>query len=67
MRQLLGRTWEPWRQETGIFVALLFEPRDLWVGVYTTWEDCNYDCAAFSVYVCLVPMLPVKFTFVKPR
>jgi hypothetical protein len=40
-------------------VQVYFEPRDVWVGVYWTRN-------AFSelvVYVCLVPMLPIRLIF----
>lgn len=33
----------------------LFEPRDIWVGVY--WKRFP---AALDVYVCLLPMLPLN-------
>jgi hypothetical protein len=36
-------------------IALLFEPRDLWVGVY--WETRH----GLEVYVCIVPCFPIKY------
>jgi hypothetical protein len=36
-------------------ISLLFEPRDLWIGVYWTKEDIGRT----RLYVCLVPMLPI--------
>lgn len=57
-RRLAGHRWmlRPWS------VMLLWEPRDLWVGVYwTTAEDARHRYLA--VYVCVVPLLPVRFTF----
>lgn len=41
-------------------VALLFEPRDLWVGVF--WEHPHYEGPDrwFTFYVCLIPMLPLR-------
>lgn len=65
MRHLVGKTWEPWMGETGVFVSLRWEPRDMWLGLYATWEDCDYP--AFTAYVCLVPCLPIVVTFVKSR
>lgn len=37
---------------------LFFEPRDIWIGVYWT---SNRD--TLKVYVCLVPCIPLLFTF----
>lgn len=37
---------------------VLFEPRDLWVGVY--WDRRPGE---LRVYVCLVPRLPLLLTF----
>jgi len=49
------------RTEIRVGAKVLFEPRDLWVGVY--W-DAHKSPGAFArsltVYVCVVPMLPVK-------
>jgi hypothetical protein len=37
---------------------LIFEPRDLWVGVY--WDAVRDEgYGGYNVYVCLVPMLPI--------
>ena len=33
-----------------------FEPRDMWFGVYWNKEQ-DYN----EIYVCLVPMLPIRF------
>lgn len=41
------------------FVDLLFEPRDLWVGVYWDRPKNDWD-HALDVYVTLLPMLPIK-------
>lgn len=46
---------------------LLFEPRDLWCGIYWTADravltDTNALEPCLQVYVCLVPMLPLRFT-----
>jgi hypothetical protein len=43
-------------------IRLLFEPRDVWVGVF--WTRLRfYDPPRrrWDVYVCLVPMLPIRF------
>ena len=47
----------PWRGRN-TSVELLFEPRDVWVGLY--WDTATYP--ALSVYVCLVPCFPLLFT-----
>lgn len=41
---------------------LLFEPRDLWIGVY--WKK---DCTHGHVYICLIPMLPILVTWLRRR
>ena len=44
-----------------INAKLLFEPRDLWLGVY--WDLTRSTESAhrrLSVYVCVLPMLPIK-------
>lgn len=40
-------------------VALLFEPRDLWFGVFwdTYWEGPRKE---LIVYVCILPMFPIR-------
>jgi hypothetical protein len=52
-------------------VDLLWEPRDLWIGVYWTREDVAGSMMAdggarmwrfLHIYVCLLPTLPLKVT-----
>ena len=51
------------RLEVGSSIELKFVPQDIWVGVY--WKrDVFYEDAAWDVYVCLVPMLPIHFSWV---
>lgn len=38
--------------------SILFEPRDLWIGVF--WDRKPGE---LRIYVCLVPMLPLLLTF----
>jgi len=43
-----------------VSVSLLFEMRDLWVGVY--WDkvpDVMSTPLRWSVYICVVPMFPI--------
>ncbi len=56
-----------WSRDLGFLrVSLLAEPRDLWVGVY--WNVTRPACTActrhwtLDVYVCVIPMLPIKVT-----
>lgn len=39
-----------------IDVRLKFEPRDIWVGIF--WQRI---APGLEVYVCLLPMLPLRF------
>ena len=44
--------------------ALVWEPRDLWIGVYWTRHEKSsppgYD-PDLSIYVCIIPCLPIRF------
>lgn len=42
----------------GFGLSVLFEPRDLWVGVY--WTKTVWT---FTVYICIIPMLPIKLNW----
>lgn len=47
---------------------VIFEPRDLWIGVY--WnpvESLMGNWIALDVYVCIVPCLPVVLTWGVPK
>lgn len=38
---------------------VLWEPRDLWVGVY--WTTCSKIVGdTLDIYICLLPCLPIK-------
>jgi hypothetical protein len=43
-----------------VWLELLFEPRDLWVGVYWTRPPQVNWKHAVDVYVCVLPCLPLK-------
>ena len=48
-----------------LFIAdfrLLFEPRDLWVGLY--WTKDRFT-ESWHFYICIVPMFPLKITIAK--
>jgi hypothetical protein len=46
---------------TKVSVKLIWEPRDLWIGVY--WQRDSVD--DLIVYICLLPMLPVRLHWVR--
>lgn len=44
-------------------VRLLFEPRDLWIGVYWTYEkfqNPSYWPRMFTLYLGVLPTLPIQ-------
>lgn len=47
----------------GATIALQFEWRDLWLGLYVkpSWIEGGYR--GYCVHVCLVPMLPLEITW----
>lgn len=54
-------------------VRLKFEPRDLWVGVF--WDNSNQNwypdtnrlTQEWNIYICLIPMFPVKVMWNRAR
>ena len=50
-------------------VRPMFEPRDLWVGIYwtNTWDFPEGEWRAFDLYLCILPMLPIRFTLYRPE
>lgn len=53
MTQLLHRAGREWT------VALLWEPRDLWLGLYwNPYEEAGRRWVA--LYICLLPCLPIR-------
>lgn len=58
MRVLIGGDGMP----TRLAVRLLWEPRDVWVGVFWTEAD-----GLLLVYICLVPCLPLVICVPRSR
>lgn len=44
-------------------VRLLWEPRDLWIGVFWEKSPVGLVDRSVKVYLCLVPCLPVLVTY----
>jgi hypothetical protein len=43
-------------------LRVLFEPRDLWVGLFWTWRTYA-SSRRLELYVCVIPMLPLLIIF----
>ena len=41
-------------------ISIIWEPRDLWVGIY--WNHSKFET---TVYICLIPCLPVRFKLIR--
>ncbi len=48
----------------GVQVSLLWEPRDLWVGVF--W-DRIVEPDGIRVFICLLPCLPIRLSITPLR
>jgi hypothetical protein len=46
-----------------VWLSWLFEPRDLWVGVHWNRPENVAWHTRIDVYVCVIPMLPLKIAF----
>jgi hypothetical protein len=54
------RWHEGWREAVPrVWLEWLFEPRDLWVGLYWARPDVNWSHGV-DIYVCIIPCLPLK-------
>lgn len=42
-------------------LSVLFDPRDIWIGVFWNREKHMFDLLA--VYICFIPMFPIKLGF----
>lgn len=41
-----------------VYIALQFKPEDMWIGAY--WRNDNeFGKVQWSIWICLVPMLPI--------
>jgi hypothetical protein len=49
-----GDGGERMQRQRQLWVEVMWEIRDCWVGVYWTWEG-----TALHIYVCLIPCVPV--------
>lgn len=59
MRVLFGSDDEP---DYGVQLRLLFEPRDLWIGVF--WNRIEEH---LLIYVSIVPCFPLCFSWTRRR
>jgi hypothetical protein len=55
----LGITPSPFLQIGRLFIRLMFEPRDLWVGVYVKEPYWEMGTKQRVFYVIVIPMFPV--------
>lgn len=47
-------------------IAIWFEPRDLWIGIYIERPYYTFDdLKRWVVYICFIPMLPIRVTWVR--
>ena len=59
-KELLHRAWE------NLSVALLFDPRDFWIGVYWDRQEWVWGWDT-TVYITLIPMFPVRVSWERNR
>lgn len=49
-------------------VAILFEPRDAWIGVYVDPQTESIFDRYVAVYLCMLPFVPIRVTWqLRPR
>lgn len=42
-------------------VKLLWEPRDIWIGLYWDWQSRS----EWTAYLCVVPCLPIRIHLIR--
>ncbi len=47
----------------GLWVRLLFEPRDLWLGVYVGKPYWEMGYRVYSLFLCIVPCFPILLSW----
>jgi len=52
----IGRDW-------GLSGSLIFEPRDLWIGIYWDGKKLGEYDRELTIYVCLLPCLPIRLHY----
>lgn len=46
-----------------VAASFLWEPRDLWLGVFWRWRDADDEWGHLAhIYICVVPCLPIHIT-----
>jgi hypothetical protein len=45
-------------------ISVYFEPRDIWIGIYWTRKtDTAKLMEEFYVYICILPMIPIRLVW----
>lgn len=68
-KKLLSKTWTKTLELNGSYAGevsktleLLFEPRDLWIGVFWDVPYSPFDPFwQLEIYLCIIPCLPLHF------
>lgn len=57
-KELMGISRTDWS------ITLIFEPRDIWIGVYWDWK-IDYFCNRYFIYFTLIPTIVIRLVFDK--